>query len=133
TTVQDNPASSARARSLSWPSTTTIGSRPRAARTARRSTVSPSSSRNSLFRPIRLEVPAASSTAATSGLVMDAPALVAQVERLARGADGEHLGEDADRHLLGPLGAEVEAHRRVEVRRFGHAEILEELLLARSR
>src|SRR5712692_6901055 len=128
------PSSSARARSLSCPSATSTGSSPAAAavRTARRSTVSPSISRKSLFLPIRLEVPAASRTQPTSAQFMDTPALHPKVQRLATRADRQHLGQDADRHLLRALGAQVEPNRRVDPLMLRHAQLLEELLLARA-
>src|SRR5229473_682027 len=130
-----NPSSSARARSLSCPSATSTGSSPAAAavRTARRSTVSPSISSKSLFFPIRLEVPAASRTQPTSAQLMDTPALHPKVQRLATRADRQHLGQDADRHLLRALGAQVEPNRRVDALMLRHAQLLEELLLARAR
>src|SRR6266851_926886 len=104
-----NSLSSARARSLSCPNTTSTGLSPAAAatRTARRSTVSPSISRKSLFFPMRLEVPDASRTQPMSALLMDAPALHPKAQRLAISADREHLGHDTDRYLLRALAAHM--------------------------
>src|SRR5207244_9948689 len=109
--MQASPSSSARARSLSWPSTTSSGSRPAAigVRAARRRTLTPPSARKSLFFPIRLEVPAASRTPAILVFGMDASAPIAQVQRRAARADREHLGDDAHRDLFRAFCAEVEA------------------------
>src|SRR5262245_32062032 len=114
TVRQARPASSARARSASKPSTTTTGSRPAAiARpAARRSSVSPSSGKSSLLRPMRVEEPAASTMPATApprSAGMDGALLVPQVPRLAARAHREQLGDDAHRDLLRALGAELEA------------------------
>src|SRR5258706_544245 len=137
TGVQRRPASSMSARSLWCPSTTSTGSSPasRAVPTARRSTLVPPSGSKSLLRPIRLEVPAASTTPARRperSSVMDASPLGAQVRRLAPRVHGEHLGDDADRDLLRAVGREVEAHRRKQPLRFGRAELPQDLVLPRS-
>ena len=73
TGVHASSASSARDRSASWPTTTSTGSRPApmARRTVRLSSDSPSSSKNSLLRPMRVELPAASTTPATAPLRSD--------------------------------------------------------------
>src|SRR6266851_7240031 len=114
---------------------TSNGSSPAAAavRTARRSTVSPSISRKSLFLPVRLEVPAASRTQPTSARPMDTPAFCPKMKKLATGADREHFGHDADRHLLRALGPQVEPDRRVDPLVQRYAQPLEEVLLARAR
>src|SRR5260370_871116 len=134
TVRQGNPSSSARARSLSCPSVTSTGSSraATAVRTARRSTVSPSISRKSLFFPMRLEVPAASRTQPTSAQLMDTPALYPEMQRLATATDREHLGQDANRHLLWTLGAQLEPSRPLDALVLRHAQLLEELLLARA-
>src|SRR6267378_1178022 len=106
------------------------------AETARRSTLVPPSRRKSLLRPIRLEVPAASTTPAmrpARSSFMDASPLGAQVLRLAACVDREHLRDDADRDLLRTVGAEVEAHRREQLVGLGGAELAQDLLLPRAR
>src|SRR5438270_6885090 len=104
--------------------------------TARRSTLVPPSWRNNLLRPIRLEVPAARTTAATRperSSVMDASAFLAQVLGTSPRMDGEHLGHDADGHLLRSVGADVEPHRREEALPVTHAELPKDVLLSRAR
>ena len=89
-----------------------------------------------MFRPIRLEVPAARTTAATRperSSVMDASLPVAQVLGTSPRVDGEHLGHDADCHLLRTVGAEIEPDRREEALAVAHAELLQDVLLARPR
>ena len=54
------------------------------------------------------------------------------MQRLATRADREHLGQNADRHLLRALGAQVELKRRVDAVGLRYAQLLEELLLARA-
>src|SRR5437588_10869646 len=111
-------ARTARARSASWPSTTTTGDSPAvsARRTARRTSGSPSSSSSLLFRPgpMRREAPAASTTPATrSGLVrrgMNGREPLAERPRSPAGAHREHLREHGHRHLFGAVGPDVEAH-----------------------
>src|SRR5438132_10808509 len=92
-------------------STTTIASAVAATcRTPRRTMVSPPRSRRSLFRPMRVDEPAASTTAATRGCSrMDRHRPLSQVAGLAAGPHGEKLGQDAERHLLRPVRAQVEA------------------------
>src|SRR5256886_9364677 len=138
TGVQGRPASSASARSLSWPRTTSTGSSPasRAVPTARRSTLVPPSGRKSLLRPIRLEVPAASTTPATRperSSFMDASPLGAQVPRVAPRVHGEHLGDDAHRDLLRTVGGQIEAYGSEQLVRFARAELTEDLVLPRAR
>src|SRR5262245_26189490 len=91
------------------------GSRPAAlaARTARRTTRSPSSSKRSLLRPMRDDVPAASTTPATAPVRstgMNEAFPFPQVPRLAAGQHGEEFGDHAQRNLFRPIGAEIEAH-----------------------
>src|SRR5258708_10620148 len=111
-----------------------------ARRAAPRSTLSPPSSNSILLHPMRLEVPAASRTPATgpapaadaSGAAaaagkgcewalpsvhgkpgsgcMDCLPPHREMAPLAPGVPGEQLGDDAARHLRGPVGAAVEAH-----------------------
>src|SRR5712691_3755396 len=95
--------------------------------------VEPPSSRRSLFFPMRLEVPAARITPATRSAFMDASALRPQMHGLAPGAHRQHLGDDADRHLLRSFGAQVEPYRREDLLRIGGAELPQDLLLARAR
>src|SRR5713226_6698046 len=68
--------------------------------------------------------------AATSARAVDAAALRPKMKGLATGADREHLGHDADRHLLRTLGAEVEPDRREDALVGRHAQLLEKVLLA---
>src|ERR1700674_1883026 len=107
------PSSSCRALSAWCPSTTSSGARPPASarRTAPRSTLSPSSSNSSLLHPMRLEVPAASSTPATVSTGMDRLLPRREMARLSPGGEGEQLGDDADRDLSRPVGAQIEAKR----------------------
>src|SRR6266852_5712136 len=72
----------------------------------------------------------ASTTQTTSARAMDASALRPKMKRLETGADREHLGHDADRHLLGTLGAEVEPDRREDALVRRDAQLLEKVLLA---
>src|SRR5690242_274650 len=84
----------------------------RALRTAPRTRVSPSISKRSLFVPILLEGPAASTTPPTVtafSLAMDWCLLLAEMHRLAGGHLGQQFGDDAHRNLLGSFRAEVEA------------------------
>src|ERR1700720_203019 len=134
TTWQARPSSSCRALSAWCPSTTSSGDRPPASarRAAPRSTLSPASSNSILLHPMRLEVPAASSTPATGPVPtspagkpassgMDGLLPRRQVARLAPGGEGEQLGDDADRDLLRPVGAQVEAYRAEDPLRRGPA------------
>src|SRR6266446_3960250 len=138
TFVKERSASSAAARSLSWPRTTSTGSRPAPAAvpTARRRTLLPPSGRNSLFLPMRLEVPAASTTPAMRperSSFMDASPLGAQVRGFAAGVHREHLRDDADGDLLGTVGPQVEADRREQLVGLRRAELAQDLLLADAR
>src|SRR5262249_42181869 len=117
---------------------TTTGASPAAdARfTVRRRRVSPSSFSSILFKPIREEVPAASTTPATGprlSACMDGSLLLAQVPGLARRSDGKQLCQDAHGDLLGSFGAEVETYRTEDAIRSGHLAVAEYLLLARAR
>src|SRR5690242_15778543 len=116
TAVQARSESSARILSFSWPVTTSTGSRPApsAVSTARRTSDRPPTSRSILLRPIRVESPAASTTPATRSAVMDASAPLAQMASRAAGVHRQELGDDADRDLLGPIGAHVDADRGKE-------------------
>src|SRR5262245_14312005 len=112
--TQDSPTSSRATRSDSCPRTTTTWSTPdsSAVRTDRRTTVSLPRGSSSLLRPILLDEPAASTTAVT--IVCSAPGMkrhlpLPQVTRLAARAHGQQLGDDAERNLLGPVRAEIEA------------------------
>src|SRR5206468_6884652 len=133
---QGSPPISAATRSASCPSTTTTGSSRAvtAARTARRITVSPPSSSSSLLRPIRLDVPAASTTPAmVSDAGMKRLLPLAQVARLPPRPDREQLRDHAQRHLLGPVGPQVQAHRREHPLAARHAQLGEDLAAARPR
>src|SRR3954471_7214248 len=112
---------------------TKTGARPAssAVATARRRTVVPPSGRRSLLRPMRVDWPAASTMPAMDASpVMDASSLVAQVHRRASRADGEHLRDDAHRHLLGAVGRDVQSHRRIETFRGRYADLVQDLLAA---
>src|SRR2546429_310647 len=117
TGVQQRPRSSARTRSLSWPTTTSTGSRPAesAVSTARRTSVRPPTSMTILFSPMRLERPAASTTAATRSPGMDSSHTGAQVRGFPVGVHSEHLRDDAERHLLRSVRADVEADGREQL------------------
>src|SRR5262245_40307358 len=90
---------------------------------------------NSLLRPMRVEVPAASTIPATdperSG--MDRLPFLAQVARLLARDHGEQLAHDADGDLLGTVGAEAETDRREHARIAGRIEAAEHLVRARTR
>src|SRR5438309_5471710 len=127
------PASSARTRSTSWPSTITTGARPAstARRAARRTSDSPSSSSNILLRPMRREAPAASTMPATRGAGaragslrggMDRRLALAQRVHAAARAHGQDLRDDGQRDLLRPVGPDVEAHGAVDPRCVALAE-----------
>src|SRR5262245_25538407 len=111
------PSSARWTRSASWPTTTINGSTPAAAArlTTRRTSGSPSSSMKSLFCPMRVDVPAASTTPATDPVRsegMDGLALLSKVDgRLSR-QHREQLRDDADGDLLGTVGAEAQADGR---------------------
>src|SRR5712691_11353884 len=129
------PASSARRRSASWPSTITTGESPasRARRAARRTSDSPSSSSSILFRPMRREAPAASTMPATRGAgpprpppplrggLDRRPALAQRGGPPAR-AYRQDLRDDGQRALLRPVGPDVEAHGAVDPRCVALAE-----------
>src|SRR5881296_186221 len=106
--------SSVRSRSPSWPMTTTTGESPaaRARRAARRISDSPSSWSSILFWPMRREAPAARITPATRrvsvGRGMDRRLALAQRAGTPAGAHREDLGNHRQRHLLRPVGADVE-------------------------
>src|SRR2546422_7261568 len=110
TVVQERPRNSARTRSRSWPTTTSTGSSPAesAVSTARRTSVRPRTSISILFSPMRLERPAASTTPATRSPRMDSSRACAQVGRFPAGIHRQQLRDDADRHLLGAVRADVE-------------------------
>src|SRR5690349_17608043 len=94
----------------------------------RRTVVPPSGSR-SLFRPMRVDCPAASTMPAMAASpIMDASRFLAQVHRGVARPHREHLGVDADRNLLRAVGGDVETDRRVEPLRSGHADLLQDLL-----
>src|SRR5499427_2821126 len=131
------PSSALRTRSASCPRTTINGSKPAfAARpTARRTSGSPSSSMKSLFCPIRVDVPAASTTPAMlparSGMNRLSP--FTQVPRRLTRDHGEQLAHDADRDLLGAVGAETESDRREHPVVMRGADLAEHLIGARPR
>src|SRR5262245_24276472 len=134
---QRSPASSARARSASCPTPTTTGSSPAFATrcTVRRSSDSPSISRNSLLRPRRVDAPAASTTPATAPLRsdgMDGLGFLAQVPAGARRMKRQQLADDADGDLFGSVGADVEADGPEHLRRVG-ANLPEDLFAPRAR
>src|ERR1700710_314337 len=88
-----------------------------AARTAPPARVWPPSVSSSLFWPMRFDDPAASTTAAMVGAAlgavvsfsgMDRFPPLAQVVRRAAGARRQDLGDDAQRHLLRPVGAQIQ-------------------------
>src|SRR6266545_738939 len=133
---------SARARSASWPITTTTGESPaaRARWAARRISDSPSSWSSILFLPMRREAPAASITPATRSMSvgggMDRRRALTQRPGPPARAHREDLGDHRQRHLLRPVGADVEAHgpvhpTLVHARRGG--DILEDALGALAR
>src|SRR5262245_43895957 len=119
TVRQATPESAAATRSASWPRTTMTGSRPACAaiRAARATSGSPSTSIRSLLRPIRVEAPAASTTAATvPGRVsgMDAVLLLPEVAGHGVGARRDELRDDGQRDLFRALRAKIEADRPVD-------------------
>src|SRR5438874_7812292 len=116
TEVQERPRSSARTRSLSYPTTASTGSSraESAVSTARRTSVRPPTSMSILFSPMRLERPAASTTPATRS-PMDSSRARAQVRGFPASVHGEQLGDDADGHLLGSVRADVEPDGREQV------------------
>src|SRR5262245_1893774 len=126
------PVSACRTRSASWPSTTMTGSTPAAATrpTTRRPSVPPSTPMNSLFCPMRVDVPAASTTPATcpvrSG--MDRLSFLAQVTGLLARDDRQQLRDDADGDLLGAVGAHAQADRREHTRIAGGVELSEDVV-----
>src|SRR3954467_592403 len=100
---------------------------------ALRNTVVPPRGRRSLFRPMRVDCPAASTMPAMGASpVMDASRLLPQVHRRAARADGEHLGDDADCYLLRAVGSDVEPDGRVEPRGSCDPDFLQDLLPARA-
>src|SRR5262245_66624607 len=131
------PSSAQRTRSAACPSTTISGSKPAlAARpTARRTSGSPSSSMNSLFWPMRVDVPAASTTPAMlparSGMNRSSP--FAQVSWLLTREHGEQLAHDADRDLLAAVGAETESDGREQPVVARGADLAQDLIGARPR
>src|SRR6266481_825339 len=118
TATQRRSDSSAWTRSLSCPTTTSTGSSPAesAVPAARRTSVPPPSFSNILFVPMRVDWPAARTTPATRSGVMDPPESFAQVTGLAARVDREDLGDDADRHLLGAVRADVDPDGREQLR-----------------
>src|SRR5215470_1846476 len=103
--------------------------------TVRRRRVSPSRRSSILLKPMREEVPAASTIPATRPLLsgcMNCSLLLAQVPRLARRSDSKQLCQDAQGDLARSLGAEVETHRTKNAIGSGHP-VPEYLLLARAR
>src|SRR5262249_19227152 len=134
---QRSPASSARARSASCPTTTTTGSSPAFATrcTVRRSSDSPSICRKSLLRPRRVDAPAASTTPATAPLRsggMDRLGLLAQVSSGARRVKRQQLADDADGDLLRAVGTDVEPDGTEHLRRVD-ADLREDLFAPRAR
>src|SRR4029078_3685428 len=106
-----------------------------ARRTARRMSGSPSSSTNSLLRPRRVEAPAASTIPAigpdrSDG--MDGLRFFTQVPRVAPRAEGQHLGHDGDRDLLGGVPGAVGPDGTEHLRR-GDADLSEDFLATRPR
>src|SRR4029078_2710146 len=104
-----------------------------ARRTARRMSGSPSSSTNSLLRPRRVEAPAASTIPAIGPDRSDARdglRFFTQVPRVAPRAAGQHLGDDADRDLLGAVRADVEPDGTEHLRR-GDADLSAHFLATR--
>src|SRR5262245_2713826 len=82
--------------------------------TARCTSVSPSSSTNSLLRPIRVDVPAASTmpaTRSTSSGDMDGGSSFTKMTGLLARVDGQQFGQDADGDLLGAVGPHIKADR----------------------
>src|SRR5207248_6520645 len=61
-----------------------------------------------LLRPIRVDRPAARTTPATRSPVMDTALSRAQMASGPPCVHGQELGDDADRHLLGTVRADVE-------------------------
>src|SRR4051812_28022867 len=108
-----------------------IGSRSAstAARTTRRTTVSVPSGSNILFSPIRVDEPAASTTAAVRAFGREeaAPSGMnglhpfAQMARLPMSVHRQQLGDDAQPHLLRPVGADIDADRPEQPRVALHA------------
>src|SRR5262245_51377117 len=132
------PSSACCTRSASWPSTTISGSKPAfdARSTARRTSVSPASCMNSLFWPMRVEVPAASTTPATGPVrshSMNRLPFFAQVAGRPARDHREQLADDADRDLLGSVGAEVQADRSEHAAAGGRAKLAEHLVGSRAR
>src|SRR5665811_1128686 len=92
------------------------GSRPPAAalRTARRTSGSPSRSNRSLFLPMRIEDPAASTTPATlpdRSVGMHGALSRSEMTLIAARQQGEQLRHDAHRDLFRTVGAQVQSHR----------------------
>src|ERR1700679_1203380 len=129
------PATAARMRSASAPTTTTIGAAPErvTASAARATSGKPPISRSCFADPIRDEPPAARTTAPNrkgagpAGSGMDGKGAVAQRAPVAAGEHGAHLRGYAQGHLLGRVGPEVEAdgctQERAHGRRDGHARL----------
>src|SRR5262245_42773307 len=131
------PSSASCTRSASWPTTTMSGSTPAfdTRPTALRTSVSPSSSMNSLFLPMRVDVPAASTTPAIapSRSGMDRLPFLAQMPGLLVREHRKQLGDDADGDLLGAVGANREPDRRKHASITFGAELTEDLVGARAR
>src|SRR5262245_39499856 len=115
--------------SASWPSTTITASTPAldTRPTTRRTSGSPSSSMKSLFRPMRVDVPAANTTPATvparSG--MNRWPFLAQVSWLLARENRQQLADDADGDLFGTVGAQTQADRSEHARIVGDANFVE--------
>src|SRR5262245_2179383 len=130
------PSSAACTRSASWPRTTTSGSMPAfdTRPTTRRTRVSPSSSMRSLFCPMRVDMPAASTIPAIdpSRSGMDSLRFCAQVAGLLPRKDSQQLGDDADGDLFRALGAKRQANRSEHSRIVTRAELAENAFGSRA-
>src|SRR5436305_12524505 len=110
TGVQERPRNSASTRSRSWPTIASTGSSraESAVSTARRTRLRLPIRTSILLRPIRVDRPAARTTPATRSPVMDTALSRAQMASGPPCVHGQELGDDADRHLLGTVRADVE-------------------------